>query len=185
MSESLLFRVHLDQLHAFEEAIEAGKQEAAPWKRPEDQVRGSRDAEGVARTALQIPATLNVLWQSTLDLAAAGGIDDYEKAGAKLRQSFETGLRILGGVQGLLQAFIDAGIQVCCFTELTEAILAVRQLETRVFESWPQFSAGDVEQAQAEHMRGESVELDAAFASLAGCDVDAWRKRVEEHRRAC
>ena len=85
MPESLLFRIHLDQLHAFEEAIDAGKQEAAPWKSPEEQARAACDAEGVARTALQIPATLNVLWQSTLDLAAAGGIDDYEEAGSKLR----------------------------------------------------------------------------------------------------
>jgi hypothetical protein len=52
-----------------------------------------------------------------------------------------------------------------------------------VLERWPVGSDEEIAQARAAANRGEGLDLDEAFAEIAGVDAAAWRQRVEEYRQ--
>ena len=102
MAGSVLFRVSRDQLHAFDEAIEAAKSDIAEaWKSERHKATIAGNLRGLLRFSQGIPNVLRGLWQSTLDLIAARLIEDYEETGQELRRAFEKGLHILNGLDGL------------------------------------------------------------------------------------
>ncbi len=65
--------------------------------------------------------------------------------------------------------------------QLDEAIRAVVQVKQQVLERWPVGNDSEVAEAQAAAARSEGLDLDEAFAQIAGVDVETWRRRVEEY----
>jgi hypothetical protein len=63
------------------------------------------------------------------------------------------------------------------------AIQAVLQAKQSVLDRWPVGSDQEIAEAQAAASRGEGLDLDDAFAQIAGVDVETWRQRVEEYKR--
>ena len=64
---------------------------------------------------------------------------------------------------------------------LDEAIRAAAETKQRVLEQWPVGSDDEIHEAQAAAARGEGLDLDEAFAQIAGVDVETWRRRVEAY----
>ncbi len=68
-----------------------------------------------------------------------------------------------------------------------ERLLAVaekfKQLQIRLADEWPVCSAEEAEEVLTQMERGEGMELDDAFAQIAGIDKADWLERVEEHKR--
>ena len=57
----------------------------------------------------------------------------------------------------------------------------IEQLRQEHKDRWPWFHKNDVEQALAESERGETLEVDEAFARIAGVSREEWVRRLEEH----
>jgi hypothetical protein len=66
---------------------------------------------------------------------------------------------------------------------LDGAIQAVAQAKQNVLERWPVGSDEEIAAARASAARGEGLDVDEAFAQIAGVDVETWLKRVQDHER--
>lgn len=67
-------------------------------------------------------------------------------------------------------------------SRLDDAIRVVVQAKQRVLERWPVGSAEEIAEARAAAARSEGLDLDEAFAQIAGVDVETWHRRVEEYK---
>jgi hypothetical protein len=65
---------------------------------------------------------------------------------------------------------------------LEGAIRAVAEAKQRVLARWPVGNDDEIAQAQAAAGRHEGLDLDEAFAQIAGVDVTTWRQRVAEYK---
>jgi hypothetical protein len=66
---------------------------------------------------------------------------------------------------------------------LDRAIQAILQARQRVLERWPVGSEAEIEEASSSAARGQGLDVDEAFAQIAGVDVETWRRRLEEHKQ--
>jgi hypothetical protein len=66
---------------------------------------------------------------------------------------------------------------------LDGAMEEVRAARERLLQHWPVRSPAEVAAARQRMEHGEGADAEAAFARIAGVDVETWRQRVEEHRR--
>ncbi len=67
--------------------------------------------------------------------------------------------------------------------QLDNALQALTQARQSVLTRWPVGSDDEIATAQASAARGDRLEIDAAFAQIAGVDEETCRRRVEEYRR--
>ena len=66
---------------------------------------------------------------------------------------------------------------------LDGAIQALTQARQSVLERWPVGGDEEIAEARASAARGQGLDVDEAFAQIAGVDVETWRQRVEEYQR--
>jgi hypothetical protein len=66
---------------------------------------------------------------------------------------------------------------------LDTAIASLTQARQDVLARWPVGSDDEIVAAQSSAARNEGLDVDEAFAQIAGVDAEAWRKRLEEHQR--
>ena len=57
------------------------------------------------------------------------------------------------------------------------------QIEQEHLDRWPWLRKEDLEQARAEADRGETVDVEDAFAAMAGVSREEWENRVEVYQR--
>jgi hypothetical protein len=69
------------------------------------------------------------------------------------------------------------------FARLDAAVEAIALSKQRLLERWPVGSDEEIAAGRAAANRGEGLDLDEAFAQIAGVDVTQWRERVEEYKR--
>jgi hypothetical protein len=63
-----------------------------------------------------------------------------------------------------------------------DALSALGKVRHEMAEHWPVCSASEEEVARAQIAGGESLDLDEAFARIAGLSKDAYLRRVEAHK---
>jgi hypothetical protein len=66
---------------------------------------------------------------------------------------------------------------------LLEAARHFKELRARLAEEWPACSPEEEQEAMAQARRGEGLELDDAFAQIAGVDKATWLQRVAAHEQ--
>jgi hypothetical protein len=66
---------------------------------------------------------------------------------------------------------------------LLEAARRFKELQARLAEEWPACSPEEEQEALAQVRRGEGLELDDAFAQIAGVDKATWLQRVAAHEQ--
>ena len=59
----------------------------------------------------------------------------------------------------------------------------LEQIEQEHLDRWPWFRKEDLDQARAEADRGETVDVEDAFAAMAGVSREEWETRVEAYQR--
>jgi hypothetical protein len=184
MSSGVLFGLPQGQLDVFEEAIKAAQAdiEAA---RNSDQKKAlvAKNLERFVQSSLEIPRMVRSYCNSTLDLIPAHLIDDYQETGDELRRSFAKAMNILESIEKLVQGLGTLGGTVSNIQALREAVEEVRRLQMQVLSHWPDFTEQDVAEALGEFERGECLEIDDAFAQIAGVDKATWLKLVEKRKR--
>jgi len=176
MTENLLSRVHQNTVRLLEEEVES-------WKAEHNHAMLVRGVEDALRLCRNFPAALRTAWDSLFVRARAGQIEDYHATGMTLQELFSHTLGILDTLRQWARLLEGEGYQVESVAELDRDIEEVRRFQEEIFAAWPDFREQDVHEGLAERARGECLELDEAFASLAGVDKDAWLRRLEERRR--
>ena len=117
-----------------------------------------------------LPVHARQAWESLWDLVRDGMLDDLQETG-------ESFLVVLDQAIGVVRAFGDHT------EEPLRGIQAnLERLRQEHKDSWPWCSEQDLDDARAEIVRGETLEMDDAFAEIAGVSREEWLQRVEEHK---
>ncbi len=177
MSENILFCLARSRLRADEETVES-------WKAEHREAVLARDVEDIVLACLDYPGLMARLWNSALPRIRDHQITDLQQAGEALGGLFDGTLDFLGSLRQWTREFEAAGHNVQGARELDRVIEQLQEMKKDVLAHWPWFSEKDVEEARAAHARGECLELDEAFATIADVDKETWRERVEEYKRA-
>jgi hypothetical protein len=67
--------------------------------------------------------------------------------------------------------------------QLEAAMQAVRTARGEILRRWPVGSDEEIAAAQSAAAQRDAVDIDEAFAQIAGVDVGTWRRRIEEFKR--
>jgi hypothetical protein len=176
MVDNLLLRLYSSQVEAAEAAVEA-------WKAEHQEAMRARDLEDLVRSCLDYPAILMRVCNATFAKMRDGALEAPNETRQALHDFFEKTLDYLRGIRDLAARFQRDGHLIAGLTELENALEQCRALKERIFEFWSPFTSQDVAEGLAEHARGECLELDEAFAQIAGVSKEAWLKRVEEQQQ--
>jgi hypothetical protein len=84
-----------------------------------------------------------------------------------------------------LRAWQSAGVppRKDVISVLDTAIKVVAEAKRTVLEDWLVGDPQEMAEARAAIARGESLDADAAFAEIAGTDVERWRRSIEDYKR--
>jgi hypothetical protein len=131
----------------------------------------NRRLEPLLLICKDLPAHARQAWESLWTQVRDQMLEDLQEAG-------ESFLLVLD------QAIVVVG----AFAEHTEEPLRgiqadLEQLRQEHKDAWPWCSEDEMDEARAESARGETLELDEAFAEIAGVSREEWLHRVEQHKR--
>jgi hypothetical protein len=161
MSEGALFRILRARLRAMEEALAA-----LPTASNGQQV--THELEQLVRESLEIPAAMKQLWNTTYDYLAPhirAQVVELLTLRDPLEALFEEALAVMEHVRTRAQA-VGKGCGVARTEDLESALSEMQRIKQFVFQHWPRFEEKDMEEAWAEHLRGESLPLDELFREL-------------------
>jgi len=131
------------------------------------------DASAILVLAREIPNHLRQAHGALWGLVRFGPVDVLQELGEAFQEILDETigtLRQLSANNPHLAGL--AGVQA-----------EVEQLRQEHQERWPWFRMEDLGQALAESARGETLELDDAFAQIAGISREDWLRRVEDYQR--
>lgn len=176
MSESILFRLYRGQVRALAETVEA-------WKAEHREAMIARDVEDMVRVCLDFPAMLTRIYGSAWDRIRANELEDYMKTGEALQDLVRDTTELLHSIRVLAHGFVEAGHSLEGTSQLEDVLARLEDLRQEINRCWPWFSQEEIDAGRADQARGEFLDLDKAFAQIAGVDQETWCKRLEEHVR--
>jgi hypothetical protein len=177
MSESILFPLYRGQIQVLAETV-------AAWKAEPREVLRVRDVEEIVRACLDYPAMITRLYDAAWDRIRANELDDYMKTGEALRGVVDQTIALLHSIRALAQSPVENGHASKGTAELDKALAQLEGMKQELDQCWPWFRQQHIEEGRAEHAHGECLELEEAFAQIAGVDKETWRRRVEDHVRS-
>src|SRR5262249_6977572 len=141
------------------------------WQAEHASALAARDAEDLIRLCLELPGKGEALlerarlrcFDPSLDVPALQAVRTaLEAAFAGYVKTAESALEL-----GRATAR-QTGMDIDGLADLEGAIPRLRRLERRVFEEWPVCSPEEMVEVRAEIARGEFVDVEDAFAEMAG-----------------
>jgi hypothetical protein len=180
MSESLLLRLHRGQAESLRQTVEA-------WQAEHNSAMAARDAEELVRFCLDLPAKGEALWNAEHERAVlTQGLDVSALQAMRrgLEQTFADYVRMAEAVR--VQAVETAsrtGHEVDGLGKLEGAIGALKRLQELVVEQWPVCSPEEMVEVRAQIARGEFIDVEDAFADMAGISKEELRARLAEHQK--
>lgn len=136
-----------------------------------------------------IPDCIRETWQLTgamsLECANAGRPFDRDKAGKNLAATIGAGLTLLRFLAGWVEKVQAQGQDVPSALALQRMIAEVEAVRSEALDNWPWAPTKEEwDAAVAEFERGDSVDVDDAFAAANDMSREEWTRLVEERRRA-
>jgi hypothetical protein len=92
-------------------------------------------------------------------------------------------LELAASLKSLARLVTDSARGKDQVDRLDQAVQCFAAAKQRVLERWPVGNAQEVAQARAAGRPEDYLDLDEAFAQIAGVDVETWRQRVEKRTR--
>jgi hypothetical protein len=144
-----------------------------------------RNIEDLIGEAATFPDLMRRLCRSTGMRIQAHLVDDYASEEEALRRAFSAVAGAIEKLEELVRSLEGVtGRPPAGRAELAAARGEVERLRDQTLRHWPwPPTAGDVQRVREEVGRGEALELDAAFADIAGVSPEEWKRRVEEQKR--
>lgn len=184
-----LLTLHKEQLkgesywiEVFRQAIADGNREACEsWKNTPQQQQTLRELEAlITLVSATIPAAVKCHWESTWMVLAAGPNEYCQELNQELRSAFQKGISLLQELEDLTAAFFQAGFPISKQHLLPKAREEVQSLQNEVLAHWPIFSEEDFRKPPS-GPNTDNLEVDSAFAEIAGIDLGQWRQRIESY----
>jgi len=179
MSETVLERHYRDRVQSVRQmALPDAEEAALTWRDFEDLVALCFELSVSGRELLQkehrrvfTEPNLTVTWLRERRRVIEELSENYVQVAQSVRDSAFRAWQAAGSPSG-----VDFG-------RLDDSIAAVRRAKQELLGRWLVGTDEEMAEAQAAASRGEGLDLDEAFAQLAGVDVATWRQRVEEYKQ--
>ncbi len=145
--------------------------------------------DALIRANEDVPGDVRETWRlsgvTSKEAAANGRLIDRDENGRNLAATIDAGLAFLRFLDGWVSAVQSHG-QVVPSAEALRAMIAdVESIRSEALDNWPWTPTKEEwEEAIAEFERGESVDIDDAFAAANGLSREEWLRLVEDRRRA-
>jgi hypothetical protein len=177
-TESLAYHLALGRMNTVRQFVAPGFRKAALEQ---------QDLDELASACAEFPETVRAIWEAHRDEAFRDRNTDLA-ALLDLRLRLE---RLTDEHTQTVETILDlarqqsngAGQPSTTVAQLEQVITRLRALKTQQGEAWLVANREEVEEALAAARRGESLELEDAFAEIAGVDRETWLRRVEEHKQ--
>jgi hypothetical protein len=156
------------------------------WQPAPDRAPSAEDLADMAQVALATPDTLRTLCDRVLLRAVRGDypdVADLRLARRRLEAVLAEASAAITHLLDLMAQAGDAGRTVSTADELRGAAAAIQQLHQRVAERWPVCDEEELRAVNEQISRGEFLDVEEAFAEMAGSDKEALRARLDEHKR--
>lgn len=177
LADHLVVRLHRNTLHFLQQEIDAGD------ARPENGEQDQRSVE-LLRAAVVLHQLLRAVVQVVGDRFSQNRIDDYTAEGRQLTALFDTTQSLLENIRAEERRSRGEGQAVGGLEQIDSVLADVRRWRADLLDHWPWFSEEDMVEARAAEARGELLDLDEAFAGIAGVEKQVWLERIAAHRRA-
>ena len=118
-----------------------------------------------------LPVHARQAWESLWHRVRDNMLDDLQEAGESFLLVLDQAIATVGAFEDHTEEPLR-GIQA-----------NLEQLRQEHKDSWPWCSEQDLDEVRAEIVRGETLEMDDAFAEIAGVRREEWLRRTEEHKR--
>jgi hypothetical protein len=122
------------------------------------------------------PAELKASYKTAADEVFGGRYERCNELGHALLELCAARLSV---VEGVLRRLAEDGPEADALRRVRDELTRFRgELEM----SWPFFTRDAIEEAREAERRGELLDVEEAFAEMAGVDLATWRQRVEAHK---
>jgi hypothetical protein len=177
MPETVLERHYRDRLHSLRN-MTSGEEGAVGLAEPsfQDVVSLCRELSEAGRDLLEKE------WQRLFhrENLTVGWLVERRHILEALSEEY---VRLAQSIRDLVAQQTSIAAQATLPDQLDDAIQALVQVKQDVLSRWPVGSDEEIAQAQASASKGQESNAEEAFARIAGVDVEAWRKRVEDYKR--
>jgi hypothetical protein len=172
LGDNIFVRLVLAQAHCVEDALKSWQ---PPRDRPPTEASLSRLVDfGVRMVEDMESAYTEGFGRDVKD--ASMSVEDFRKEFRAFSEVCRVGALVVYRLWECLdQITTETGLPIPRSERLLDSVERFKQLQRRLAEEWPV--------AEAEEEQGEGVELDDAFADIAGMDKAAWLERVAQHKR--
>jgi hypothetical protein len=154
------------------------------WKRDHDGPMAAARLRETIDGCLLFPQRVREACQGEWDrLTRATDYADFQESGVRLRRLFEDAVDYLEAILEAARIHEQDGYPSERIPQLERALASLRAMREEFEESWPWFGEADRDAARADQQRGDLLDVDDAFAGIAGVDRETWLRRVEERKR--
>jgi hypothetical protein len=143
-------------------------------------VRGAQETVAVCES---FPSLMMRLWKTEWDSAGRAPGRTWNSSGESLRRLFDGAIRVLEAARDCVEAEERLASRSLGLERLDQALAEARRIRGDLETNWLWFSKGAEDEAKASIARGEGMDVDEAFAQMAGISVDELRARVEAHQK--
>jgi hypothetical protein len=180
MADTILERHYRDRMQSVRQiAAREGAQAALSWRDCEDLVALCFELSAAGQQLLK--AEYNRLFKEP-NLTVAW-LQERRRVIEELSDTF---LQLAESIKSsICQACQTAGspAEVDVVARLDSAVQILAEEKQCILERWPVGSPREIAEARSAIARGEGLAAEAAFAQIAGVDVETWRKRVEDYKQ--
>jgi hypothetical protein len=132
---------------------------------------------------LDRPSTMRRVVDRVWETYRAGRIPNLLRVWHTVSVLFKLALRQAPPLRERIDRARQAGFKVERADEFEHAVRELEELRDQFCMTFPVATDEEAAADMAAIARGEYLDVDVAFAKIAGVDVETWRKRVEDDRR--
>jgi len=172
MSIEMMMDAAERQLTAANETLEA-------WKPTDSELAGFVPyAENAILLFLDRQAVMERAVERMQKLAQLGQVPDLLQLRSEASRLFRCALRPVAGHRKLLAALAGAGFVVGEAERFEQSVRDLERMRDELRKSLPLATCEEFQTELSAIEKGEFQDADAAFAEIAGVDVETWRQRI-------
>ncbi len=185
MSDVILLDWLQDGLQRVNEAVEVSRPQ-----RPDTQngnvataPAGAARAPGRRSFVRVIAAFASATWRACWESAGEQSGETSNSTGRLIYRLFDEAVQAMEAVRASITGREELADQSQYLERLDAAMAEVRRVRADLEPGWLWFTKEDEEEAKASIAKGEGVDVEEAFAQMAGLTLDELRAKVEAHKR--
>lgn len=181
MPDTILFDWLSDGLGRVSRAVEVSSAPKLPG--PTEADEATLVTQGIVDACELFPKVMTLLWRAKWEAAAKRSGNASNADGEALRRVFYQTVRVLEAARGYVAHVEQWAGRFVGRERLDHALAEARRIRADLETNWLWFIKEAEEEAKASIARGEGLDVEEAFAQMAGLSVEELRAKVEAHKR--